>query len=401
MNESSRHIRSESSVILFMKILHIAQHYPPLVSGVPFVVREISERLANRGHEVHVATGAVTGCPREEMRNDVFVHRFGVQGNSVLGIAGETGAFLDFVRSTPWDAIAVHCAQTWSTDLLFGVELDGPVVFVAHGLSAYGDPAYGTYFSRLAEWLRREKVMVSLARTGIADEQFRRDYELPDAVVIPNGVDTAEWSSPSLRVRQAWGRTNGPWVVNVSTHSPAKNHGALFGLARALGGIDRSAHVTQIGTAHRASKWNLGRLGVRGGCYYRCAATAPFASNLTMKLGASRAETVSAVKEADLFILTSSWEASPLVILEAMAAGTPFVSFDTGCVREHAGGRVVASLPEMVAATRELLSNPELRRHLGEQGKARIAERHDWEVIVTAYENLYTRLITEARARVR
>jgi glycosyltransferase involved in cell wall biosynthesis len=190
-------------------------------------------------------------------------------------------------------------------------------------------------------------------------------------------------------------------VVNVSTHSPAKNHGALFGLARALGGIDRSAHVTQIGTAHRASKWNLGRLGVRGGCYYRCAATAPFASNLTMKLGASRAETVSAVKEADLFILTSSWEASPLVILEAMAAGTPFVSFDTGCVREHAGGRVVASLPEMVAATRELLSNPELRRHLGEQGKARIAERHDWEVIVTAYENLYTRLITEARARVR
>jgi glycosyltransferase involved in cell wall biosynthesis len=120
-----------------------------------------------------------------------------------------------------------------------------------------------------------------------------------------------------------------------------------------------------------------------------------------MKLGVSRAETVSAVKEADLFILTSSWEASPLVILEAMAAGTPFVSFDAGCVREHAGGRVVTSVPEMVEATRELLSNSELRRRLGEQGKARIAERHDWEVITMAYDNLYARLKTEVRAVVR
>jgi glycosyltransferase involved in cell wall biosynthesis len=384
-----------------MKILHIGQHYSPLVSGVPFVVREISERLVRRGYEVHVATGAVTGCPKEETRNGVFVHRFDVQGNSVLGVAGETGAFLDFVRSTRWDAIAVHCAQTWSTDLLFGVELDGPVVFVAHGLSAYGDPAYRRYFSRLAEWLRREKVMVSLARTGIADAQFRRDYGLPDAVIIPNGVDTAEWNSPSLGVRQAWGRTNAPWLVNVSTHSPAKNHRGLFGLARALRGIGASAHVTQIGSGHRARKWNLGRLGVRGSCYYRCIATAPFVSNLTMKVGVSRTETVSAVKEADVFILTSSLEASPLVILEAMAAGTPFVSFDVGCIREHVGGRVVASLPEMVEATRELLSSPELRRHLGEQGRARIAERHDWEVIVTAYENLYARLIGKACVVVR
>jgi glycosyltransferase involved in cell wall biosynthesis len=189
--------------------------------------------------------------------------------------------------------------------------------------------------------------------------------------------------------------------VNVSTHSPAKNHRALFEVARALRGIDASAHVTQIGSGNRAGKWNLGRLGVRGGCYYRCAATAPLVRNLTMKLGVSRAETVSAVKEADLFILTSSWEASPLVILEAMAAGTPFVSFDAGCVREHAGGRVVTSVPEMVEATRELLSNSELRRRLGEQGKARIAERHDWEVITMAYDNLYARLKTEVRAVVR
>jgi L-malate glycosyltransferase len=377
-----------------MRILHIAQNYAPLVSGVPLVVGQISERMAARGHEVHVATGAVAGCPREEVRNGVFVHRFAVRGNAARGISGEARCFVDLVRSAQWDVVAAHCAQIWSTDLLFDLDLSVPTVFVAHGI-LYNDPLYREYFPRLAEWLRKGTTMVSLARTGVDDGQFRRDHGLPDAVVIPNGVDTAEWNSPILGVRPAWRRTNGPWLVNVSTHSPTKNHRALFGLARALGGIDASAHITQIGSGHRATKWNLGRLGVRGGCYYRCAAAAPFVRNLTMRLGVSRAETVSAVKEADIFVLTSAWEASPLVILEAMAAGTPFVTFDTGCVREHAGGLVVTSLPEMVEAARELLLNPELRRRLGEQGKARIAERHDWEVIATAYENLYARLATE------
>jgi L-malate glycosyltransferase len=384
-----------------MKILHITQHYPPMVSGVPIVVRQISERLAQRGYEVHVATGAVSGSPRDETRNGVLVHRFDIQGNLVHGISGETGAFLDFVRSKRWDAIAAHCAQIWPTDLLFAVELDAPVVFVAHGLSAYGQPAYRVYFSQLAEWLRKDKVMVSLAHTGIADQQFRRDHDLPDAVIIPNGVDIAEWNSPALGVRHEWGRSRGPWLVNVSTHSPSKNHRALFDMARRLAGTDPSAQVTQIGLGNRAGRWGLGRLGVRGGCYYRCRASAPFVGNLTLKLGVSRAETVSAVKEADLFVLTSSWEASPLVILEAMAAGTPFLTFDTGCVREHEGGIVVTSIAEMVEAARELLASPELRRRLGEQGRARIAERHDWDVIATAYEALYRRLVAEPAAALR
>jgi glycosyltransferase involved in cell wall biosynthesis len=100
---------------------------------------------------------------------------------------------------------------------------------------------------------------------------------------------------------------------------------------------------------------------------------------------------VSAVKEADLMVLTSNWEASPLVILESMAAGTPFVTFDAGCVREHVGGRVVDSLSEMAETVIELMADSDLRRELGEQGKRRIAERHDWEVVVDAYEDLYRR----------
>lgn len=102
-----------------------------------------------------------------------------------------------------------------------------------------------------------------------------------------------------------------------------------------------------------------------------------------------RKHVVSMVQEADLTVLTSLQEASPLVVLESMAAGTPFVAFNVGCVREHPGGIVVDSVQEMADAVTRLLGDSELRKSLGAAGLSRIKERHDWEVITSQYESLY------------
>lgn len=380
-----------------MRILHTAAEYPPRISGIPEVLSQLSERLARRGHDVHVATGQADGAAQLEIRNGVTVHRFAVQGNSVRGISGEARPYVDFVRSSRWDVVASHCAQIWSTDLLFHTECGSATVFVAHGLSTYQDPAYREYYGHLAEWLRANKTMVSLSGVGLEDNLFRRDYSLPEAVIIPNGVDVAEWGLPILNVRSTWGRKRTPWIVNVSTHSPAKAHYRIFELMKQLRRNKPGLYLTQIGCGHLAHRWNLGMLGIRGGCYYECRARALFEESMTMMLNVSRARTVSAVKEADLMVLTSNWEASPLVILECMAAGTPFVTFDVGCVREHVGGWVVGSVSEMAQAVTELLADAQVRRDLGEQGKRRIAERHDWEVVVDSYEQLYFRLASEKK----
>lgn len=379
-----------------MKILHTAWAYPPLVSGIPEVVRQISERLAARGHEVHVATGMVEGLPRDEVRRGVTVHRFEIKGNLLGGISGETQAYLDLVRSREWDVIVPHCSQIWSTDLLFSINLQSPIIFVAHGLT-YQDPTFRKYYEQLADWLRQGRTMVSLSSVGIDDGEFRRDHGLRDAVIIPNGVDQQEWNGPKLGVRPGWGREGTPWLVNISTHNPAKQHGDLFALVDELRKRGQRVHLTQIGCGNLAHKWNLGKLGIFGGCYYKCRSRALFADGISLVFNKPRAETVSAIREADLMVLPSSWEASPLVVLECMAAGTPFVSYDVGCVREHVGGRVVKTLHEMADAVVELLANDELRRDLGEQGKRRIAERHDWEVIAGMYERLYDQVATEAR----
>lgn len=380
-----------------MKILHTAAEYPPLVSGIPELARQISERLARRGHEVHVATGVVRGSPRIESRNGVTVHRFDVRGNSAGGVSGEASAYVEFVRANRWDLVACQCAQIWSTDLLFGLQLDSPVVFAAHGLS-YGDPIYKGYFGQLAAWLGRTKTMISCSAVGIEDGAFRKDYALPDAVIIRNGVDRREWETPALGVRKAWGRDREPWLLNVSVHSPVKSHELLFDVMSRVRSKHVNMHLTQIGRSHFARKWNLGKLGIRGGCYYACKLRSLFEPSISLMEDIPRELTVSAIKEADIMVHPSSWEASPLVILDCMAAGIPFVAFDVGCIREHAGGIVVRSTAEMVDAVIELINDGRRRKDLGEQGKRCVAERHDWEKVVDAYEGLFYRLVANGKS---
>jgi glycosyltransferase involved in cell wall biosynthesis len=99
-----------------------------------------------------------------------------------------------------------------------------------------------------------------------------------------------------------------------------------------------------------------------------------------------RRQVVSAVQEADLVLVTSSREASPLVVLECMAAGTPWVSLDVGCVRENSGGVVVSSAEEMASVTVQLLQDPQRREQLARDGRKVAVERHNWDRIAELYE---------------
>lgn len=72
---------------------------------------------------------------------------------------------------------------------------------------------------------------------------------------------------------------------------------------------------------------------------------------------------------AGMFVLSSRFEGFPLVLVEAMAAGCPVVSFDCPrgpreIVRDHVNGTLVPAedVPGLAVAIHELLGSPELRR---------------------------------------
>ena len=382
-----------------LRILHTAFSYPPEVSGIPEVVSQLSIRLARLGHEVHVATGWPPGCAQTEIRDGVHVHRFAVMGSALQGYSGEVERYTAFVGEGQWDVIAMHCAQVWSTDLLLPrlSHLGCGKVFVPHGLSAYGKKGTDSYFESLARALQGV-TMVSLAK-GLEDDAFCARYRLPAQVVIPNGVDVVAWRTPALGVRDRWRIHTRPWLVTVSNHNANKGHPEFF---RLLAAVRREAPTvigTIIGKHHRAVRWRAGRLGIKGGCWYRCRLRSLFSRTVSLLPDVERNDVVSAIKEADIVVCTSRWEASPLSILEAMAAGTPWVSMDVGAVRDLAGGIVVDSVEAMRETVVALLRSPEKRNELGRDGIARIGSVHDWDNIARRYAELYGAICREHLTR--
>ena len=109
-------------------------------------------------------------------------------------------------------------------------------------------------------------------------------------------------------------------------------------------------------------------------------------------------------------VLTSLSESQPLVILEAGAAGIPFVATNVGSCREIIEGRADESPPmgpggivtdlvapdQIAAAVGALLLDPARRRSCGEALRRRVAETYTSEQAVTAYRALYGRLVATA-----
>ncbi len=106
-----------------------------------------------------------------------------------------------------------------------------------------------------------------------------------------------------------------------------------------------------------------------------------------------------AYAEADIFCLPSWWEAMPLSVLEAMAAGLPVVASDVGdvsrLVSEDCGYVVPVKSPERIAAAlRKLLENVDERRRMGAAARARARSNFSSTATDAAIAELYSEVVT-------
>jgi L-malate glycosyltransferase len=375
-----------------MRILQTAETYSPTLGGVAEVVRNISERLARRGHEVHVATTAVNSHSSYAEISGVHVHRFKMRGNLALGMHGEVERYRDFVRSRNWDLLVNHCLQVWPTDALLPqiATYPWPSVLVTHGV-LIDNPIFQKYFGAIPLYISAYRRWSCVSEVS-GEFAFATKFRLPRPTVIPNGVDLDEWSRATLELRCAWDIGEKPWVINVSTHSPLKAHRDFFRLANCL--RRHGVCSTLIAGTYPMSKWGMGDLGFSGGCAYECQLRASLPGNaVDLRTNLPRHQVVSAIQEADILVSTSHLESYSIVLLESMAAGKPWISFDVGTARQNAGGIVARNWLHMAEILGELVRNPEQRRQLGANGRAQILARHDWDSIVDRYEQLYEEVL--------
>ncbi|HET6560457.1 MAG TPA: glycosyltransferase family 4 protein [Marmoricola sp.] len=107
--------------------------------------------------------------------------------------------------------------------------------------------------------------------------------------------------------------------------------------------------------------------------------------------------------EADVFCLPSWWEAMPMSVLEAMAAGLPVVATDVGDVaRLVDDGRTGFVIPprspeQLVAALRKLLTDPARARAMGAEGRSRVQARFSAAVSARAVCEVYVEALAARR----
>ena len=98
---------------------------------------------------------------------------------------------------------------------------------------------------------------------------------------------------------------------------------------------------------------------------------------------------------SDLFVLPSESEASPNVVLEAMAAGLPVVASRVGGIPEIVDDGVTGHLvppsdPDaLAAAILDVLDHPNRGAAFGQAGRMRIAREYSFDRMVAQFESLY------------
>jgi L-malate glycosyltransferase len=421
-----------------LKILHTAEFYYPSVGGAQEVVRQISERLTQRGHEVTVATTRVPGRTQKRI-NDVCIEEFEISGNAVEGIRGEVERYQRFLMESQFDIMMNYAAQEWAMDLVFPILERIPYrkVMIPCGFSALYNPAYREYFAQMPEIMGKYDHMVFHA-SDYRDINLARQHHHDHYSIIPNGASRTEFDNIDRSFRHRYGLSETETLLlTVGSHTGQKGHRLCIDAFKRL--ENRSATLVIIGNIfHQTGFWDLFLLpllhhiryfrlidalkligrsllgGIHPGCLPECRIRAAW-SNLggrgrkrILLLDPPRPEVVSAYHAADLFIFGSNIEYSPLVLFEALASRTPFISLACGNAREIAawshGGIIAPTIvqgdqsvdgdpDEFASAIELLLMNRSTRLELAEFGHRAWLEKFTWERIAVMYENLYQELI--------
>ena len=384
--------------------MHTSEFYWPHVGGSGEVVREVSERLAARGHDVTVATSALPERTSREHAG-VRIVEFPISGNLAGGFRGDVNAYLDFLRTAHVDLMMNYALQEWTADLALvaAPELRYGKVMTTCGLSGLYLPAFESYFRYLHHHLRHFDRLIFHSAI-YRDADYARIHGLTNTTVIPNAVRAEEFTSaPAPEFRARHGISEDAFLVlTVANYTGGKGQDLLLDI------IERAdigqTTVLLVGknfidprSVDEVLAKPIARLSGRSG-----------GDKTATCIELPRSEVVQAFFAADLFLFPSLIECSPLVLFETSAAGTPFISSDVGNSREIAewlGSGLVApgrldeigytfvDVAEAARMVEELFHDPDRRRAMGARGRKTVLERYTWDKIVDQYEAVYLEIL--------
>lgn len=373
-----------------MRIAHVTATFPPYYAGTGLVCYHQAEGLARLGHSVAVFTAAYS-FDHGPSPKGVTVHRL-----PALFRIGNAPFLPGLVRLRDFDVVHLHYPFIFGAEMIRVVSAIRHVPYVlSHHNDLIGDgrrrylfDAYTalvapSVFEGALKWL---VVSLDHAASCRMARLFRRRWA--DVVEIPNGVDI-DLFHPDVDGRPVRCRLGIPEQARV----------LLF-----IGALDRAHHFKGAGYLLRAfarmgdaDTWLL----LVGDGDLR-----PSLVALAAQLGIEhRVRFVGTVPHrelppfyaaSDLVVLPSfPPESFGMVLIEAMACGRPVLAHDIPGVRSVVSDGMdgllarPGDMDDLLEKMRALLDDPQRRRMMGLQGRAKVEERYAWPRIVLRLLEVY------------
>lgn len=291
----------------------------------------------------------------------------------------------DWLAAESPDLLHAHSSKAGLVGRIAAFISGVPSVFTAHGWAFTGGASLARKLVAIpSEWVA--------ARTGgdiicvsNYDRDLARHYRIaPDARLhtVWNGIDdVAERAIP--------GERSEPVVTMVARFAAPKDHATLLTAMSMLGALPWRLRLVGDGPMLVEAQGLAASLGV--------------ASRVEF-LGA-RSDVASLLASSDIFVLASRFEGLPISILEAMRAGLPVVASDVGGVPElvdsQSGIRVpVSDSPALASALAGLLSDPEGRVRMGDNGRTRYEKDFRASAMIEKTLSIYEARIERSRRNV-
>ncbi|KRT64642.1 MAG: glycosyl transferase family protein, phosphatidylinositol alpha-mannosyltransferase [Chloroflexi bacterium CSP1-4] len=372
-----------------MKIGLVTPYIYPLPGGVNEHVRYLYEGLIERGHDVRIIS-STHGLQRASEGDVIRLGRgFSVPTNGSVGTLTVSPRYLSQIRALlereRFDVLHFHEPFVPLLSLFLLRESRSVNVATFHAYAGWSTSyEFGRRF--LGGYARRlhGRIAVSAAARHFIDRYFPGDYKL-----IPNGVDLTRYEGIEPIERWRDGTAN---ILFVGRFEQRKGLLVLLKAFRVLrrSGLDCRLIVVGSGPQEREVRRYIATRGLKG-------------VELLGRVG--DAEKARLFATADVFVSPATGQESfGIVLLEAMAAGTPIVCSDIhgykGVVRRGEEALLVPPRDHqaLVGAVSRLLEDPALRATMGASGRVR-AQQFSWPSITAKVDDYYGFVIRRLAAQ--
>lgn len=369
-----------------MKILLTVHTYVPNTDGVQFVTKYLAEGLVKKGHQVHIITYMYPNRSslEREYINGVKVIRWNVKTVYTIHM-GDKKKYQQYILShqKEYDVMINVGTQTALTDWLFPIfdKIIIPKLLYIHSIwdfkiynnemkslkrllaKLWANLRWSIYYNRYEKIFKSYNMITQLHLKDYSYRFFKKKYGI-ESRIIENAAEDEFFSNLPIQNKEH------KYIINISNFNARKN---------------QKKCIEYFYESKIPEDWSMILIGSKENAYSEM--LKEYEKSLREKKGIcgtqkvmiltdiSRDEIYQFVKKSSLYLMTSTWEAFPISLIEAMAAGVPYISSDVGIVKYLAGGIVAMNDDEFKTSLERFTTDERIRLEYGKRGME-LANKH-------------------------